>query len=218
MDRSSSPSSSCDSTSAKSTISSTASNDGSKQGDLATTSRKKSAKLAKKSSREIKRPKLKSYKSDILQSQWETMFGHLLDYKAVNGNCLVPHRYVENPALGAWVSTQRRQYKVWKEGRAWTGKANSTPIDPIRGQRLEEIGFVWSTNNPLKIPWERRYQELVGFKAKFGVSFLLHARCKPCHVSHYQLARFLQPSLALSRPKYLQSKFRKSQCLLNKVT
>ena len=149
---------------------SSSSNDGSKQGDLGT-GRKKPAKLDKKSSGEMKRPKLKSYKSDILQSQWETMFGHLLDYKASKGNCLVPHRYAENPALGAWVSTQRRQYKVWKEGRAWTGKANSTPIDPARGQRLEEIGFVWSTNNPLKIPWERRYQELVGFKEKYGVSF-----------------------------------------------
>jgi len=127
----------------------------SKQDDVATapSMQKESASLHDQVLPEqTKRPKLKSYKSDILQSQWETMFSHLLNYKVSHGNCLVPHCYNESPALGAWVSTQRRQYKVWKEGRAWTGKANSTPMDPSRGARLEEIGFVWSTNNPLKSP------------------------------------------------------------------
>ncbi len=45
-------------------------------------------------------PKVKYYKSNILQSQWENMLSSLLEYKALKGNCLVPHRYKENPALG----------------------------------------------------------------------------------------------------------------------
>ena len=46
------------------------------------------------------KPMVRSYKSDILQSQWESMFHNLLEYKALHGNCLVPHRYRGNPALG----------------------------------------------------------------------------------------------------------------------
>lgn len=122
------------------------------------------------SSPDTKRPKLKSYQSDILDSQWEAMYTCLREYKARTGNCLVPHRFGENPALGAWVSTQRRQYKVYMEGRAWTGKANSTPIDPYRVRRLNEIDFDWTTDNPIKIPWKRRFQELQEYKKKHGVS------------------------------------------------
>ena len=135
-----------------------------------------------------KRPKLKSYKSDILNSQWEAMYLSLLEYKARTGNCLVPHRYSENPALGAWVSTQRRQFKVFTEGRAWTGKANSTPIDPYRVARLDEIGFAWTTDNPIKIPWKRRFQELVDYKKVHGVSNTLIPSIlsfvSPPHSSH----------------------------------
>ena len=46
-----------------------------------------------------------------LQAKWDEMFNRLLRFKAENDNCLVPNRYSKDPALGAWVSTQRRQVR-----------------------------------------------------------------------------------------------------------
>jgi Helicase associated domain len=44
-----------------------------------------------------------------LEGKWQAMFARLLKFKAKHGHCLVPNRYIDDHALGAWVSTQRRQ-------------------------------------------------------------------------------------------------------------
>ena len=46
-----------------------------------------------------------------LQAKWDEMFNRLLDFKKKHSHCLVPNRYSDDPALGAWVSTQRRQVR-----------------------------------------------------------------------------------------------------------
>lgn len=76
------------------------------------------------------------------------------------GHCLVPNRYPEDPQLGSWVSTQRRQYKIMLEG----GSDANTPMTQARALRLENAGFKWSTNDPRHVPWELRYEELKMFK------------------------------------------------------
>jgi Helicase associated domain len=101
----------------------------------------------------------------VLQAKWDEMFNRLLAYKATYGDCLVPNRYDEDPSLGAWVSTQRRQYKV-----LISGSCESTPMNPDRAKRLDAIGFVWSTTDPRHVPWETRYYELIDFKEQHGVS------------------------------------------------
>jgi hypothetical protein len=45
----------------------------------------------------------------ILQEKWQFMFERLVSFKERHGHCLVPNRYRDRHALGAWVSTQRRQ-------------------------------------------------------------------------------------------------------------
>jgi len=100
----------------------------------------------------------------VYEEKWELMFKKLLDYKARFGNTLVPNRYVDDPPLGAWVSTQRRQYKVMVSGTHY----ESTPLSQERAQRLQAIGFVWKTWDPRRVPWEERFKELVEFKDKFG--------------------------------------------------
>lgn len=69
---------------------------------------------------------------------WETRFAELVLYKEKHGNCLVPQRYSDNPALGVWVNCQRVEYKKLNEGR-------KSSLTEERLQKLEEKGFVWKT-------------------------------------------------------------------------
>mmetsp|Transcript_28109 Transcript_28109/g.39740 ORF Transcript_28109/g.39740 Transcript_28109/m.39740 type:complete len:633 (+) Transcript_28109:60-1958(+) len=101
--------------------------------------------------------------STVLQQKWNRMFDRLLSFKAKHGHCLVPNRFSEDPALGAWVSTQRRQYKILV-----SGTAESTPMTPERAAQLESVGFVWATTDPRHVPWETRFQELREYKSKYG--------------------------------------------------
>lgn len=49
--------------------------------------------------------------TSVLQQKWNHMFMRLVDFKESHGHCLVPNRYASDMALGAWVSTQRRQVR-----------------------------------------------------------------------------------------------------------
>lgn len=53
---------------------------------------------------------------NALERKWQAMFARLLKFKANYGHCLVPNRYTEDHALGAWVSTQRRQVRCARKG------------------------------------------------------------------------------------------------------
>jgi len=99
----------------------------------------------------------------VLEMKWEQMFEKLLEYEKQFGNTLVPNRYRADPSLGAWVSTQRRQYKAIQ-----TGKCESSTMSQERIRRLEAIGFVWKTADPRHVPWEDRFNELLAFKEKYG--------------------------------------------------
>jgi hypothetical protein len=70
------------------------------------------------------------------QPTWDLKFEELKRYRAENGDCLVPTKYAENPALGRWVSTQRAQYKLMQEGKP-------TTMTQERVHLLEHLGFVW---------------------------------------------------------------------------
>ena len=49
---------------------------------------------------------------------------------------LVPTKFSESPALGRWVSTQRSQYKMWKNG-------DKTTMTEVKFKKLANLGFVW---------------------------------------------------------------------------
>ena len=56
-----------------------------------------------------------------LQAKWDEMFNRLLDFKKIHAHYLVPIRYSDDPALGAWVSTQQRQVSRIDACRRWAG-------------------------------------------------------------------------------------------------
>lgn len=67
---------------------------------------------------------------------WKERLEELKKYRKKHGNVLVPNRYPENPQLGKWVSTQRRQYKLLNEG-------GISSMNQARIEALSELGFVW---------------------------------------------------------------------------
>jgi hypothetical protein len=67
---------------------------------------------------------------------WEDRLSELTDYCKIKGHCNVPQIYSENPKLGQWAGTQRKQYKLHLEG-------NKSSITLPRIQALESLGFEW---------------------------------------------------------------------------
>lgn len=72
---------------------------------------------------------------------WATKFDELKAYKKKKGDCLVPQRYHGNMQLGTWVHTQRRHFKLMREG-----KKSSMTKEKI--EKLNSVGFCWSTKEP----------------------------------------------------------------------
>ena len=73
-------------------------------------------------------------------AKWDTKFNELVAYKdAHGGSCNVPTGgYAENPQLGTWVYTQRKQYKKFQQDPA------TSSMKQERIQRLESIAFQWN--------------------------------------------------------------------------
>jgi superfamily II DNA or RNA helicase len=67
---------------------------------------------------------------DLYAFDWENKFAALATYKAQHGDCSVPLRWPENPALGRWVNNQRAACKA--------GRLSSDKV-----ARLTALGFVW---------------------------------------------------------------------------
>jgi hypothetical protein len=68
---------------------------------------------------------------------WEDRFSELADYRKIHRHCSVPRVYSENPQLGQWVGTQRKQYKLHLE-------VNKSFITLPRIQVLESLDFEWT--------------------------------------------------------------------------
>ncbi|KAL9178325.1 hypothetical protein ACHAXT_001753 [Thalassiosira profunda] len=70
------------------------------------------------------------------ERSWEESFNLLLQYRAENGSCRVPHHYKADFRLGSWVAVQRKEYKALTEG-----KKSKMTQEKIR--QLESLGFEW---------------------------------------------------------------------------
>ena len=89
---------------------------------------------------------------DPLEATWEQRFQELVEYNECFGNCNVPTRWRENPALGNWCGAQKKLH-------------NSGSLSAERTARLEEIGFVWGA---AEAAWEDMFRELLDYKNRFG--------------------------------------------------
>jgi hypothetical protein len=96
--------------------------------------------------------KLDRFVWDVLDAAWEEHFAALTTFKEIHGHCNVSPSWKGNPGLSSWLTIQR--------GFWLTGKLGS---DRVR--RLEELGV---QREPRKALWEKRFSELLEFKAKTG--------------------------------------------------
>mmetsp|Transcript_13663 Transcript_13663/g.20798 ORF Transcript_13663/g.20798 Transcript_13663/m.20798 type:complete len:357 (+) Transcript_13663:50-1120(+) len=73
---------------------------------------------------------------DSHDETWQERFEMLLTFKKAHGHCEVPSKYEENMQLGSWVKCQRRQYKLYLDGK-------QSNITSKRIEMLEKCGFKW---------------------------------------------------------------------------
>ena len=67
---------------------------------------------------------------------WKGNIQALRDYRTRHGDCLVPCSYQANPRLAVWVKCQRRQHKLYTEGKPCA-------ISKVRIAELNMEGFHW---------------------------------------------------------------------------
>lgn len=67
---------------------------------------------------------------------WRERYAQLAEYKKKHGHTRVPSYCKKNPQLASWVKCQRRQYKLF-----WEGKRSS--MNGERTQLLNNLGFTW---------------------------------------------------------------------------
>ncbi|CAJ1947835.1 unnamed protein product [Cylindrotheca closterium] len=77
---------------------------------------------------------------DTYSAAWERRKSELRAYRAENGHCNVPATFKVNKKLAAWVKCQRRQYKLFHEG-----KPSTLNHDRIEG--LNQMGFQWEVRS-----------------------------------------------------------------------
>eukprot|EP00591_Stephanopyxis_turris_P006860 CAMPEP_0195518712 /NCGR_PEP_ID=MMETSP0794_2-20130614/13547_1 /TAXON_ID=515487 /ORGANISM="Stephanopyxis turris, Strain CCMP 815" /LENGTH=305 /DNA_ID=CAMNT_0040647733 /DNA_START=153 /DNA_END=1070 /DNA_ORIENTATION=+ len=73
---------------------------------------------------------------DTAKKLWKERLDELKMYNAQHGDCLVPYHYERNPQLGRWVNVQRKNYKLFREGK-------KSAMTQERIDQLEELNFVW---------------------------------------------------------------------------
>mmetsp|Transcript_252 Transcript_252/g.691 ORF Transcript_252/g.691 Transcript_252/m.691 type:complete len:648 (-) Transcript_252:101-2044(-) len=94
------------------------------------------------------------------EMEWEDSFAQLKAFAEENGHCCIGTREKKTPPtkirqLGDFVSWQRKQYKLMKEGKPST-------LTEERVRRLESIGFFWTSRDvPLPRGYEARKLKLL---------------------------------------------------------
>jgi hypothetical protein len=82
------------------------------------------------------------------QTDWNTRFEQLVEYKQVNGHCNVPRHYGPSLDLSSWVAVQRVVKKKNK-------------LSAERVEKLNSIGFVWKRMS--LTDWDTRLEQLVEY-------------------------------------------------------
>ena len=110
---------------------------------------------------------------DVPKEKWSFRYNELKQYQSVYGDTLVPSSYKENPALGKWVATQRRQYALLqqqKKNKKQSSQSNETCNVPLTTERIEalnKINFLWDMNSEGAISssrWSKRFKELCQYQ------------------------------------------------------
>jgi hypothetical protein len=94
----------------------------------------------------------------VCTTPWGDRLSELAGYRKIHGHCNVPQKYSGNIQLGYWVSTQRRDYRLYVEGK-------TSPMTLSRMQKLESLSFDWGV---CATSWKDRLSELAGYRKIHG--------------------------------------------------
>lgn len=94
---------------------------------------------------------------------WAIMFRQLREYRVLNGDCIVPMKFAENPKLASWVNNQKTSYRHFK-----TGGKGGRKIMPDKIVKLESIGFFWGKKYPPPASWDDMFDQLQNFQKRMG--------------------------------------------------
>ncbi len=100
---------------------------------------------------------------------WEGQLSGFIKFIEKYNHSNVPKEYPENPALGAWVSKQRKLF-------------NQKRLSAERILRLEQAGMTW---NPRLSRWDRNYSELADFKNQYGHFNILKIHPEKTNLDHW---------------------------------
>jgi len=78
---------------------------------------------------------------DSHEAAWQERLKELLEFKKIYGTCAVPSKYSPNQQLARWVKCQRRQYRLY-----WEGRPSNMNADRITA--LQNAGFEWRLRRP----------------------------------------------------------------------
>jgi hypothetical protein len=94
---------------------------------------------------------------------WEDRLSELAKYRKIHGHCNVPKSYSEKSKLATWVVTQRKQYKLHREGKA-------SHMTLSRIQELESLAFEWCRYGVTRVAtsWKDRLSELADYRKIHG--------------------------------------------------
>jgi len=99
--------------------------------------------------------------SDIKRNYWNEKYEQLKAFKQQHGHSFVPINYKENKTLGYWVFGQR---KLEAKGK----------LDEAKKKKLNQLGFVWSTNTQLQLKsnydsqWNLNLERLKIYQQVYG--------------------------------------------------
>eukprot|EP00544_Gedaniella_sp_CCMP2646_P004528 CAMPEP_0202495918 /NCGR_PEP_ID=MMETSP1361-20130828/18295_1 /ASSEMBLY_ACC=CAM_ASM_000849 /TAXON_ID=210615 /ORGANISM="Staurosira complex sp., Strain CCMP2646" /LENGTH=319 /DNA_ID=CAMNT_0049127103 /DNA_START=26 /DNA_END=985 /DNA_ORIENTATION=+ len=91
------------------------------------------------------------------EEHWNRQYALLKQFQQENGHCLVPR--VGRDKLGDFVTEQRRQYKLLREGKP-------SRMTIKRKAMLDELGFCWQVRQ--RSGWNDRFEELLKFRDEYG--------------------------------------------------
>jgi hypothetical protein len=98
-------------------------------------------------------------KSD-LASIWSARFQQLRKFKVQFGHCDVPQKYSANPNLGQWVANQRKNYRLYQDGKP-------SPMTEERILVLDVMAFKWGASKAAAF-WSEQFEQLCAYKVQFG--------------------------------------------------
>jgi hypothetical protein len=75
---------------------------------------------------------------------WDERFVALRRFVEANGHARVPLHFADDPALGRWVSRQRKAYAAELERKAGREPRCTSRITAARINKLQRIGFEWT--------------------------------------------------------------------------